>query len=81
MCGGGFTKGTTCLKWAPDAGTWTQSHDSLSEQRAGHVTWIPVSGKGTYLIGGFESASKRTSTIIKNDGSIETGFSLKYDTR
>ena len=76
-CGGGSAATqTTCVKWSPASGTWTKSH-TLRQNRSAHVSWATASG--VYLIGG--SFSKRTSEKVKLDGSVEEGFSLKYDTR
>ena len=80
---GGFDYGspadqrTSCLKWSPDSGTWTLSHN-LTEERDNHVSWTPDPSLGTYLIGGI--SNPRTSELIKPDGSVEQGFSLKYNT-
>ena len=67
---------TTCIKWSPASGTWTQSH-TLRQSRSGHVSWSTSSG--VYLMGGW--GSLRTSEKVKIDGSVEEGFVLKYDTR
>ena len=48
---------------------------TLRKGRYAHVSWATASG--VYLIGG--SYSKRTSEKEKLDGSVEEGFSLKYD--
>ena len=79
-CGGfgGQNQRISCLKWSPDSGTWTQSH-TLTEERYGHVSWTPDPSLGTFLIGGI--SNPRTSELIKPDGSVEQGFSLKYDTK
>ena len=84
---GGFDYGSpadqriSCLKWSPDSGTWTLSHN-LTEERDNHVSWTPDPSLGTYLIGKFSSYNNmRTSELVKPDGSVEQGFSLKYDTR
>ena len=78
-CGGGYesTKGT-CVKWSPASGTWTRSHN-LRQRRYEHKSWATASG--VYLIGGYGSGVRRTSEKVKDDGSVEEGFSLKYDTR
>ena len=76
---GGMTGGlsmTTCIKWSPASGTWTQSH-TLRQRRYGHVSWATASG--VYLIGG--GGSLRTSEKVKVDGSVEDSFGLKYNTR
>ena len=83
-CGGydnGQDQGTSCLKWSPDSGTWIQSH-TLFGERFNHVSWTPDPSLGTYLIGKFSSYNNmRTSELVKPDGSVEPGFSLKYSTR
>ena len=77
ICGGGDSSTeTTCIKWSPASGTWTQSH-TLRERRYAHLSWATASG--VYLIGGTQSL--RTSEKVKVDGSVEDGFGLKYDTR
>ena len=81
-CGGSGNYGqdqwANCLKWSPDSGTWTQSHN-LTEVMVNHVSWTPDPSLGTYLMGG--SYNPRTTELVKSDGSKEQGFSLKYDTR
>ena len=74
-CGGGAGQ-TSCVKWSPASGTWTKSH-TLRQGRSLHVSWATASG--VYLIGG--SASPKTSEKVKLDGSVEEGFSLKYNTK
>ena len=63
----------SCVKWTN--GAWTRSHN-LREERSFHVSWVTASG--VYLIGGW--GSFRTSELIKEDGSVEEGFNLKYNT-
>ena len=67
---------TSCVKWSPASGTWTQSH-TLRQKRHGHVSWSTASG--LYLIGG-RNVSARASEKVKLDGSVEEGLSLKYYT-
>ena len=76
-CGGGgrySSSSTTCDQWSE--GSWTRSH-SLREGREDHVSWATASG--LYLIGGYYR--KVTSELVKEDGSVEEGFKLKYETR
>ena len=76
-CGGYLTATqTSCVKRSPASGTWTKSH-TLRQRRSQHVSWATASG--LYLIGG--DYSGKTSEKVKLDGSVEEGFSLKYDTR
>ena len=75
VCGGPDDTYNTCVKWSPDSGTWNQSH-TLRQGRYGHVSWATSSG--VYLIGGAYSAN--TSEIVKLDGSVEEGFSMKNNT-
>ena len=65
---------TTCDQWSE--GSWTRSHISLREKRGYHVSWATASG--LYLIGG--EYSVWTSELVKEDGSVEEGFILKYKT-
>ena len=76
-CGGGgsISSQTTCVKWSPASGTWTHSH-TLRKGEYGHVSWATASG--VYLIRG--SAGTK-SQKVKQDGSVEEGFVLKYPTR
>ena len=77
VCGGSHPDAkSNCVKWSPAFGNWTTSH-ALRQERYHHVSWATASG--VYLIGGFKSP--RTSERVKLDGSVEEGFSLKYDTR
>ena len=76
LCGGHYTQ-DSCLQWSPDSGTWEEAL-TLDVSRWAHVSWTPTSGNnGTYLMGGYPSY--QTTTLIKNDGSQEPGFPLKYD--
>ena len=78
-CGGGYwtpdDAPTSCDRWT--AGTWTRTSHNLRKQRGGHVSWS--TSEGVYLIGG--KYSGMTSELVKEDGSVEEGFSLKYETR
>ena len=78
LCGG--FGNSDCLQWSPSNGSWEElvALDSWN-LRYYHVSWTPGSGIGTYLMGG--TGSGRTSTLIKPDGTQETGFTLKYDTK
>ena len=63
--------------WSQDTGTWEEVL-TLDVNRQEHVSWTPSSGNtGTYLMGG--SYSKKTTTLVNNDGSQEPGFPLEYD--
>ena len=65
-----------CVKWSSESGTWTQSHDLL-QSRTAHVSW--ATEDGVYLMGG--RSSTKTTELVKEDGSVEDGFSLKYKIR
>ena len=65
----------TCVKWSSESGNWTQSH-TLRGNRVDHVSW--ATPDGVYLMGGWWS--KKTTELVKEDGSVEDGFSLKYHT-
>ena len=75
-CGGLQTK-TTCAKFNTNFGNWTPSHN-LAQERFAHASWD--TGNEIYLIGGDGDQSKKTSEKLKEDGSVEEGFSLEYDT-
>ena len=76
ICGGYHTR-DTCLKWSPDTGSWVELL-TLAVDRYQHVTWTPEPGMGSYLMGG--KASPTTTTLIKDDGTQEPAFPLKYTT-
>ena len=76
-CGGdGYSE--SCSQWSN--GSWTRSYrpiaSSVSEERGYHVSWATASG--VYLMGG--QYSKETSELVKEDGTVEEGFKLKYKT-
>ena len=75
-CGGGDSSSTetNCDRWS--AGTWTRTSHTLRERRDAHVSWS--TSEGVYLIGG--TYSWKTSELVKEDGSVEEGFALKYNT-
>ena len=75
-CGGWYS--STCIKWSSESGNWTQSH-TLRQSRREHVSW--ATEDGVYLIGGGDSSSDRTTELVMEDGSVEDGFSLRYDTQ
>ena len=80
ICGGDVTR-DSCLQWSSVTGTWEQ-YLTLEVEREDHVSWTPQSDTNvTYLMGGWGSEARTTTTLIKPDGSQEPGFSLKYDTR
>ena len=76
ICGGEESR-DTCLKWSPDTGSWVELL-TLAVDRYQHVTWTPEPGMGSYLMGG--KASPTTTTLIKDDGTQEPAFQLKYGT-
>ena len=81
ICGGKWRY--NCLKWSPDTGSW-EALLTLDIKRFAHVTWTPRHGRGTYLMGGWHNTDNpypwNTSTLIKDDGTQEPAFPLKYDT-
>ena len=58
------------------AGSWTRTSTHLIIPRQGHVSWSTA--EGVFLIGGWHGAT--TSELVKEDGSVEEGFALKYST-
>ena len=81
-CGGGhhgfanIYNQNWCEQLSPATGTWNKTH-TLRQKRSGHVSWATAGG--VYLMGGWTST--KTSEKVMFDGSVEEGFSLKYETR
>ena len=76
--------GTVCHKWNPETGTWDVSHN-LTSGRNNKLSWTPISGNGTYLIGGLWSEGEwvdrawehaATTVLLKPDGTTENGFTF-----
>ena len=78
MCGGSWTK-ASCVQWSSVIGTW-EEYLTLNVTRMYHISWTPDPELGTYLMGGYDSESRNTTTLIKPEGSQKPSFSLKYDT-
>ena len=78
LCGGEVTD-DSCLQWSQDTGTWEELL-TLDVGRSKHVSWTPGPNIGSYLMGGDDSAMRRTTTLVKPDGIQEPGFLLKYTT-
>ena len=83
LCGGG--RGTrvntdrTCIQWKPAEEQWNVSN-TLRVPRIDHVSW--TTENGTYLIGGRgQERQELTTELVKEDGTTDHGFSLKYPTR
>ena len=68
---------TSCEEFSPATGTWARTSHTLQESRYGHVSWSVE--EGTLLMGG--AFSDTTSEIVKHDGTTETSFDMKYETR
>ena len=79
-CGGPFSSTwNSCDRWI--VGTWTRTSHTLREKRGDHLSWSTA--EGVFLIGGWDSLGwdGMTSELVKEDGSVEEGFALKYNTR
>ena len=84
VCGGLHAKPSpgsrnTCIKFDLTSGVWTSAY-TLDGGRRKHVSWTPQSGSGTYLMGDYPSIN-RTSSLLKPDGTVESGFSLRWNLR
>ena len=79
LCGGHNTE-DTCIQWNPDTGTWEELL-TLEVERSYHVSWTPGTGTSTYLMGGYKSEVRRTTTLVTPEGTQEPGFPLKHDAR
>ena len=77
-CGGQGPFGDRCLQWSPDTGSWEELL-LLDVERWAHVVWTPGTGIGTYLMGGWQSGSSKTTALIKSDGTQEEGFPLQHN--
>ena len=73
LCGGYSTdsRGKSCLKWNPENGSWVELESKLKKERYAHSSWTPLSGKGTYIIGG---RLQTMGELVKPDGTIKKGF-------
>ena len=79
VCGGQMTD-QSCLQLNPTTSSW-ENLLTLDDVRVNHVSWTPVSGIGTYLMGGSAVHSGWTATLIKPDGTLNPGFTLPDITR
>ena len=82
ICGGDGSP-FSCLLWSPDTGTWEEAIARLDDLRYEHVSWTPISGNGTYLMGGADWGTWSGTwgtTLVTSDGSQEPGFTLKHET-
>ena len=70
---------STCIKFDLTSGAWTSAY-TLDVGRYKHVSWTPQSGSGTYLMGDY-AAQLRTSSLLKPDGTVESGFDLRWSLR
>ena len=76
MCGGLYSH-NYCRQWNSTEGKFPKSpaHE-VTPGRYYHVSWTPVSGKETYLIGGVNA--HRSASIVKpGKFSLAEGFNLK----
>ena len=66
----------TCNSWDPKTGTWPLSHNLPSGRKG--LSWTPLSGSGTYLIGEYWETWEhaKTTTLVKPDGSVVPGFKV-----
>ena len=76
LCGGEWTL-KSCRIWNPDTGAWGDLvTESLTKYRRGHISWTPVDGFVTYLMGG--GGSPKTSEAIDKDNGVTSSFPLKH---
>ena len=75
VCGGRYTL-RSCRRWNADTGAWDLVTEALTEEREDHISWTPVDGSVTYLMGGWESDN--TSEAIDQDNSVTSSFPLKH---
>ena len=77
VCGGLYTP-RSCRRWNADTGTWDLVTEALTESRAYHISWTPVDGSVTYLMGG--GGSVTTSDAIHKNNSVTSSFPLQHRT-
>lgn len=70
---------SNCIKFDFTSGSWTSAY-TLDVERWKHVSWTPQSGSGTYLMGDY-NANARTTSLLKPDGTVESGFPLRWPLR
>ena len=75
VCGGQYTP-RSCRRWNADTGNWDLVTYSLTEERRHHISWTPVDGSVTYLMGGEESVT--TSDAIHKNNSVTSSFPLRH---
>ena len=75
VCGGWWTP-RSCRRWNTDTGAWDLVTGSLTEERWGHISWTPLDGSVTYLMGGDKSV--QTSEAIDKDNSVTSSFPLQH---
>ena len=85
LCGGMHRKPSpgprsTCIKFDFTSGAWTSAY-TLDVERWKHVSWTPQSGSGTYLMGNYNWRNANTTSLLKPDGTVESGFSLRWKLR
>ena len=71
---------STCIKFDLTSGAWTYAY-TLDVSRYKHISWTPKSGSGTYLMGDYFWSKGNTTSLLKPDGTVESGFSLRWKLR
>ena len=59
-------------------GAWRKLSTALIQRREASAVWIR--DEDSYIIGGYDSSARRTTEKLNNDGTVEEGFRLEYDT-
>ena len=68
-----------CLTRDEGTGYWSRSH-KLKYDRDRSSVWEVEDGVILMGGGGYDSASRNTSEMVRNDGEVEQTFDLQYDT-
>ena len=76
MCGGWNTR-RSCRRWNPETGAWDLVTESLTGERAGHISWTPADGSVTYLMGGY---TPETYDVIDQENGVITSHPLQHGT-
>ena len=65
-----------CLKFSLDPGAWIRTNHTLPTSQSVSASW--KIDEDIYIFGSHDDDLNFRSTLLKPDGSVDTGFSLKY---
>ena len=79
VCGGyGSDTPTSCEMFSD--GSWVLLDNRLSKRRYFHSAWLQPTTNTTFLLGGRDSSSRRSSETVTSAGEVaEAALTLKHD--